>query len=145
MAIDYPIMVIPSFNNVCGCMDLHTGAYFIAITQLVIGLITCAAYVYTDYWSIISGILIALAGGCLLFAAITKNRLGSVFYLIFTLIGIIFVAITLVFVITWAAEGERIEGFGGMVIVIILLELIWMHVLIYFWICGYSFYARFRN
>ena len=136
-------MKLPSINNVCGCMDLHTGAYFIAITQLVIGLITLASWSYANYWSIISGILIAIAGGCLLFAAITKNHVGSVIYLILTKIGIIVVAITAIMVIIWGTLDE--QRFGVVLIVTILLYFIWMAVLIYFWICGYSFYARFRN
>ena len=127
-------------NNVCGCMDLRTGAMFIAITQMVIGLICIASWKYALYWSIISGLLVAIAGGCLLFSVIAKNVVGSMLYLIFTLIGIIIVAVTGVMMIIW--EGD---DWHGVEIVVILLYFAWMAVLIYFWICGYSFYSRFRN
>jgi hypothetical protein len=135
-------MAVPKVNKVCGCTDLDTGAYFIAITQIVIGLLTIASMDIATYLSVISGLVVAIAGGCLLFAAITKNRVGSGFYLILTLIGIIVLAITAVRVIIWNLEHDN---FGGMVTLTVILYFLWMAVLIYFWICGYSFYARCRN
>ena len=117
-------------------MDLRTGAYFIAIMQIIVGLATLASYNYGRWMVIINGLVVALGGGCMLFSAITHNRPGAIAYLVLTGVAIILTALTAILIIIWA------KYLATLTIIIALIYFIWMGVLIYFWICGYSFFLR---
>ena len=153
-------MVVPVVNRVCGCMDLRTGALFIATTQMVIGIISMVPFRYS-YLTIASGLVVAIAGLFLLRAVFTQNRPAMshfpdpmTVWLIITIVGIIIVAITGGWisyrVVNDAVSDDSklqhtrkkhttMENLGiGIGIVVIILYFAWMIVLIYFWICGWN-------
>ena len=147
--IDYPTMawafwdeVIPSVNKVCCCMGLRTGALFIAIIQTAMGLICIPSFAIFEngtFLTILLPILIAPSGGCLLYAAIVNRRVGPLLYLVLTQIGVIIAAIA---GITMPILEEVLGGFRT---VYTVLYFFYVPILMYFWVCGHSFYSSFQN
>ena len=134
-------------KNVCGCMDLRTGAYFIAIIQIIVGFVSIAAWDYGWIFTLFAGLCVAAGGGCLLLAAITHNRPAAIAYLVLTGIGIFLIAVTAIMIIIWALDNDHRpyyhrSGLAAIDIVFVILYVIWIGVLIYFLVCGYSFYKK---
>ena len=149
----------PRVNKVCGCMNLRTGCMFIAIAQIVFGVIALAFYGTGRFWSLGSGISVTIGGGCLLYAAIKKDLNKVRCYLALTQIGIILFILTggMIIMYNWndwtfigvdvyeAGVGvtKKLPGTVDMwTVAIILYHWACAPVLIYFWICAYNFSSR---
>ena len=167
-----------AFTKCCCCIELRTGAITIAILDLMIGIPYFAIAIWGTIAPIapdlytsgtpIGSVFITIAvfnylysvvalgmGLCLLFGSIFYNKIATLVYLVFKMIGIVVAAIgmivgiagaILVGVILSSNDTNTIihPSYGLLTSFICLIVLAFISIIlqIYFWICVYGFYTR---
>ena len=130
-------------DKCCCCIDLRVGAIVIAILEIIGGLCNFGNMQGNVWGSVICAIASILAGLCLLFGAIKYNQVAVIVNLVFSMIAIVFYAIVAIMVFIAAGlygsqRGAQPEAVGAVIVagVVIVIAILLM---IYFWICVFSF------
>ena len=167
-----------AFTKCCCCIELRIGAIIIAILELVIGIPYFAVAIWgsvapitNDVYStgnFIGSVFIAISvfnyltgvvalgtGLCLLFGSIFYNKIATLVYLVFKMIGIVVASIGMIVGIAGAIlvgvilssndTNTIIHPTGALlasIICMIVLAFFSILLQIYFWICVYGFYTR---
>ena len=121
----------------CFCMPLHNGAMMISILETVGGALSILAGLVTltthhnliismlSYWSeIVSGILLAIEGLCLLFGVIRSNELATTVHLGISMISDIFYWIMTVIYLVLAIQGVHLAfNYFAIFLIVAVLQL----------------------
>ena len=164
-----------AFTKCCCCIELRIGAIIIAILDIVIGIpyfavaiwgsvapITNDVYstgnsigsvfIAISVFNYLTGVVALGTGLCLLFGSIFNNKIATLVYLVFKLIGIVVAAIGMIvgiagviilgIAISSNSYGYPNHGLLALYICLIVSDFISILLQIYFWICVYGFYTR---
>ena len=135
----------------CCCVDLRTGAIWMAILEIIggLGMFGKSQLGWPD---VLNAVVAIGAGACLLFGAIKYHQLATRVYLVLQMIAIVLVVVAMLMAIIWAtaaaaavSERHGLQGNEGGVAMVIATAGIFASLHIYFWLCVFSFYKGMKT
>ena len=106
-----------------------------------------SVFIAISVFNYLTGVVALGTGLCLLFGSIFNNKIATLVYLVFKLIGIVVAAIGMIVgilgvAISSSSYGYPNHGLQALYICLIVSDFISILLQIYFWICVYGFYTR---